>query len=196
MARSRLDARWHLKLVSAPFPLEIIVTIPGNRGLEASIHDCFAADFSHREWFRASSALVSFIAKLVAGISAAEAIDLTKPAGSIRKGRHRTPRSEDDKLCTSYLMRMGWADRKNDDGTHNRATQRHAPSRVSEIMRSWQGTYVAGWMYRGPKPDEVDLAIVEEYLSNPVRYGRKIVRCFSAPADPAQPAPEPAGATA
>lgn len=67
----------------SPYPLEIILTIPGNLALERNIHDCFIDCHSHSEWFRAEPRLLAAIEALKAGVPVEEAIDLSKRLGSI-----------------------------------------------------------------------------------------------------------------
>lgn len=71
----------------SPFPLEIIVTIPGRQCLEKNIHECFADLHLHREWFKAAARLTNAIDRLKAGDPVERAIDLNNRVGSIRTGR-------------------------------------------------------------------------------------------------------------
>jgi hypothetical protein len=76
--------------VWSPFPLEVVVTIPGARKLGWAIHRCLASAHSHHEWFHATDGVVSLVEKLKAGVPIEQAIDLSKPEGSIRKPARRS----------------------------------------------------------------------------------------------------------
>lgn len=52
----------------SPFPLEVVLTIPGDRATEKALHDQFADDHSHGEWFHASPQLLRFMAETKAGV--------------------------------------------------------------------------------------------------------------------------------
>lgn len=69
----------------SPAPLEIIGSAPGTLAVEKAIHDCFADCHSHREWFHPHPRLLAFIEAVVSGVPIAEAVDLDKPVGSVRK---------------------------------------------------------------------------------------------------------------
>lgn len=89
----KIGCSWHtrerLKTLStwSPFPLEIIVIIPGSYKLEKNIHACFADLHSHREWFHAGDRLLKAIDLLKQGIPVERAIDLNNRVGKITKGR-------------------------------------------------------------------------------------------------------------
>lgn len=89
----KIGCSWHaverLKTLSAwsPFPLEIILTIPGSYKLEKNIHACFADLHSHREWFHAADRLLAAIELLKQGVPVERAIDLNNRVGKITKGR-------------------------------------------------------------------------------------------------------------
>ena len=69
----------------SPFPLELLLTIPGGWPLETNIHQVFASAHSHGEWFFATSELLKAIAEMQSGVPVEVAIDLTARFGSIRK---------------------------------------------------------------------------------------------------------------
>lgn len=89
----KIGCSWHpaerLKTLMAwsPYPLEIIVSIPGGYQLEQNIHECFSDLHLHREWFVAKPSLVAAIAKIKSGIPVERAIDLGNRVGSIKRGR-------------------------------------------------------------------------------------------------------------
>lgn len=67
-----------------PEPLEILLTIPGDRALERNIQNCFFDDHYHHEWFHLSARLDRAIRKLLAGLPVEKAIDLSDTRGNIR----------------------------------------------------------------------------------------------------------------
>lgn len=71
----------------SPYPLELLVSVPGDLGLERNIQDCFADDHSHQEWFRPSDRLLKFIASIRAGTPVEVALDLKDRRGTIVKTR-------------------------------------------------------------------------------------------------------------
>lgn len=86
----------------SPWPLEIVVTIPGDADLEKNIHECFALHHSHKEWFHAHPDILLLTERLKAGVEITEAMDLSDRRGNIRsplfKNRvlaaHRVTREE------------------------------------------------------------------------------------------------------
>jgi hypothetical protein len=82
--------RLYAQMVASPFPLEIMVSIPGDRNLERNLHECFADCHSHCEWFHPNKRLIDGIAALQAGATVSEAFDLNRRTGSIElRGRRR-----------------------------------------------------------------------------------------------------------
>lgn len=59
----------------SPYELEIIGVGKGNIADEQLLHDYFAADRLHSEWFRASDELHQVIALMALGLSASDALD-------------------------------------------------------------------------------------------------------------------------
>ncbi len=49
----------------APFPLEIMGSISGDFDDESFIHQCFAADHVHGEWFKGTPHVRKFVAKII-----------------------------------------------------------------------------------------------------------------------------------
>lgn len=47
--------------ITCPYRLHVLGTIPGSRGVEASLHRQFAAHRAHGEWFRPARTLLAFI---------------------------------------------------------------------------------------------------------------------------------------
>lgn len=50
-----------------PFKLELIAVMPGSYALETAVHNMFAPEWSHGEWFHQSDRLRQFIADIQAG---------------------------------------------------------------------------------------------------------------------------------
>lgn len=51
-----------------PFPIKLLVTIPGSFALEAAIHRMFDAEWSHGEWFEESPRLLAFVERIQKGL--------------------------------------------------------------------------------------------------------------------------------
>jgi hypothetical protein len=58
----------------SPYPLEIVVSVPGTMKTEMAIHRCFATARSHEEWFRPIPRLLAAIERLIAGAPLEEVI--------------------------------------------------------------------------------------------------------------------------
>ena len=99
----------------SPFPLELILTIPGDAKLEGAIHDRFAGDHLHREWFSPSDGLLAFIRRVISG-EGVEAVLTCIPCtpGAFRKSRRRmySPWGADRREIASYRARLYWARRR------------------------------------------------------------------------------------
>lgn len=68
----------------SPIPLEIAATVPGDFALEKNIHECFADQHSHREWFHPSARLTKLIEDLANGVAIRTALDLSDRRGATR----------------------------------------------------------------------------------------------------------------
>src|SRR5688572_3434288 len=90
----------------SPFPLEMIVTVPGTRSLENMLHGCFADALTHFEWFHPIPALLAGIAALKAGKPLDEAFDLQTAAGSIRNRAHKRFVKPETTRARSYQTRL------------------------------------------------------------------------------------------
>lgn len=147
----------------APIPLEIIATIPGDFDLEKNIHECFAEDFSHHEWFHASDRVADFVGKVAAGVPVEEAVDLSKRT-KIPNGKH-DPKV---KLRTSYSHKFSWASRKVNKA--KRDAYYSPPEDVQGILDRWTGWHprVAYVEQRDPSPSE--FARLDEVLADPFAH--------------------------
>jgi hypothetical protein len=66
----------------SPFPIELMTQGIGDHTLERALHRLFAADRSHKEWFRTSAPLMSGIEAVRCGAAVDAAFGLTlKPTG-------------------------------------------------------------------------------------------------------------------
>lgn len=62
--------------VWSPFPLEIIAVAPGDLSTEKMIHDHYAEERWHHEWFHASPRLLAAVTALKRGATLAQAMPL------------------------------------------------------------------------------------------------------------------------
>lgn len=95
----------------APVPLEIAATVPGGANLERNLHNCFADQHSHREWFHASPRLSGLIASLAGGAELSSVFDLTDLRGNIisakaKKRTHFWSTSPEAKVFLSLQNRL------------------------------------------------------------------------------------------
>lgn len=157
LARLRSLADW------SPFPLEIMVAIPGDYGLERRLHNRFFSQRSHREWFHASPELAAFIEKLKQGVPVGEAVDLDAVTGRMGPTRTNTPERS---ACLSFEARLRHQERA-------LGTDRHyftAPEDVRRILNSLQ-TYdraTGRSVYRPATAAEA--ARVEEVIADPAAH--------------------------
>lgn len=152
---SRLDtlASW------SPYRLEIAATTPGGRPVERRIHGVFAAQHSHREWFRTSPELDSLIARLAAGEELGSIINLQAPIVPFR-AKYVGYITEDWRRRASYAGRLRWAFWRLREAGAERFAE---PDDVSEIMWAWTGR-------RGDQagpPNAEQLRRLEDVLANP-----------------------------
>ena len=140
----------------SPFPLEIIATIPGGYALERNIQECFLDVHSHREWFHGAPRLQSAIAKLAAGVSVEDAIDLSDRKGSITSGRKRKPWAPETRASFALMMRVIAAEKR---AARMSGERRLAHPDIHALMRQWRGV---GDMPAGLR------TLVDELVADPV----------------------------
>ncbi len=87
--------------VWSPFPLEIVVTVPGTRKLELNIQECLVQSRSHQEWFHATDETIGLIEKLLDGIPVEEAIDLSARRGRMAAKRRRSEQTKGPKTIAA-----------------------------------------------------------------------------------------------
>lgn len=158
----KIGCSWHtrerLKTLStwSPFPLEIIVTIPGSYKLEKNIHACFADLHSHREWFHAGDRLLKAIELLKQDTPIERAIDLNKRIGKITKGHcGGAGWSEVTRQKMSILHRVRHAS--------NKAGVKYyfdRPEEVNELMNISEKRMLS----------EEELARISEFCADPLSF--------------------------
>lgn len=136
----------------APFPVELIVSIPGGLELERRVHRRFAHLHSHREWFEAGADLLGFIARLLDGVPAHDAIDLDAATGEIRTKRSWTGRA---RKRASYASRLRHAvERAQADA----GLRLYSPADADAIITRWQ---------QNKDPSSAEIARLEEVIGDP-----------------------------
>jgi len=83
----------------SPYPLEIVVSMPGDMRTEWAIHRCFADAHSHDEWFRPIPRLLAAVERLIEGVPLEDAIDLSKQLGEIRPRLRRMKAAKAEMLA-------------------------------------------------------------------------------------------------
>lgn len=147
----------------SPVPLEVVATTPGDHKLERRIHGIFAADHSHREWFRCSPQLIEFIAKIAAGAPISELIDLSCDVAPFRKFPRRVNTAERTRYL-SYSARVRGAVARAQgppDGP-----MLYAPLDVDAILDRWCG-------YRNKsaiQPTVEENRRLDEFIKNPAAH--------------------------
>lgn len=143
----------------APEPLELVVAIPGDFVLERNIHESLADLHTHREWFRADPRITELMAKLLAGVPIALAIDLGGTRYKLGKKAAHWARHPEKRLRCSYSHRLGWAERK---------SKLQRPDDVDGIMRRWGGYHPDFPDMVSPSADE--LARLEQVIADPGQH--------------------------
>jgi hypothetical protein len=140
----------------SPWPLEIVVEIPGDCRLEAALHRRFAAHHSHREWFHASPEILSVAEQLKSGTPIGEIIDLSDRSGKAR----RLPISEEARMRKAYAMQIHWAEKRLKRQT---GEIRCCPQDIDLIFAMWRGCRDQ----QKAHPTDEQIARVEEVIANP-----------------------------
>lgn len=147
----------------SPFPLEVIGSVVGSFEDEKFLHHCFADHHSHREWFRSSEKLRNAIAEILHAGSVDAIRGRIEPVGSIRVKYGHAARSPEQKLCTSYKMKLIWAEKRLRKMGED--TRWHAPADVEKIMSAWDKRTSTGGNMQPPPAAE--MARLDEFLENP-----------------------------
>lgn len=152
-------------LTWSPFPLEIVATVVGTYNLEQNLHECFADQHSHREWFHASPKLTKLIDDLRAGIPIEMAVDLSARIGNIR-GKRRKTYSDSERLLMSYRARL----RKlitRANTVNGRWQYRYTiPDEIERLTNTWQRMLTQAGNHT--MPGAHILKALERYIANPV----------------------------
>jgi hypothetical protein len=144
----------------SPYPLQVLVAIPGDGKLERNIHECFADAYTHREWFTVTPKLKAFVSALMAGVPLAEAIDLNDRVGPLpykKRGGSQWP--EHTKLYMSLLNRIRHASNRAEKATGRPV--RFLPSTLDRIFEQVHG---------GRMPTKEELVCINAAIADPVTY--------------------------
>lgn len=152
----------------APFPLELVVAIPGGRDLERNIQECFFDQYSHREWFHPSARLSALMNALQNGVPIAQALDLSKRLGRMRVGRAPGSMSPQRRRYLSYTHRIRRTAKRLRDGAGDYYCA--APDDAAAIMDRWCGARYCR-PYREPiEPTEQEISRLDEVLASPAEH--------------------------
>lgn len=141
----------------SPWPLEIMVTVPGDGKLERKIHDRFARHHSHKEWFHGHVDILTAVEKLKAGVPVTEAIDLNIKTGSIRTQAERHKHTPESRIKAAYRMRLWWAQRRR---KQSGASLIWAPIDVDRIIGAWRPEL-------GRLPSDAEMKRLDQVLADP-----------------------------
>lgn len=134
----------------APYPMRLLLAVPGGFKDEAAVHAHFASYLIHREWFHNTPEILEFIARLRGGAAISDFLDTRTP----RKMPHKW--TDGVRLRHSYKLRLVHAEKK--QGFRAEFTRD-----VWAIMSRWDGGI--GRDSQHPSADE--LARLDEVLSDP-----------------------------
>jgi hypothetical protein len=146
----------------SPLPLEIVAMVPGGYDLERNIHECLSDLYSHKEWFRADPRLDALIAALQAGKPIEEAMDLNGPRTPLRKLQRPMDDHPMNKMRRSYSMKLRWAERRADTGTHYFILS----GDDNAILVRWRG-YGHGYKTAPISPTPAELARLDAIIADP-----------------------------
>lgn len=149
----------------SPFPLEIIVTIPGTFKLERNLHCCFADLHSHREWFFAGERLLSMIEKLKCGLPIGEAVNLKDRRGSITHGGPgKRPAKPGQEGLRGYESRLRHAAKRADKLCGER---RFIPKQANDILERWRAIGGAIGKPEGRRPTHEEFIFLDAVIAKP-----------------------------
>lgn len=161
-------------MVWSPFPLEIVATVPGGYALEQNIHSCLARSASHYEWFHATEEVKAFVNRVAAGVPIEQAIDLTQKhkdqsLAAAKRSRSWTPAH---RVYMGNIHRVRHAENR---ASKQMGVKYDAPAEVNsaiDAMRppSKESIYPE---YRNHVPDYYGQPIIDQFVSDPVKYGVK-----------------------
>lgn len=148
----------------SPFPLELVGTVEGPIGDETFLHQCFSNLHTHHEWFLSSPLLRETI-RVILDAGTIEAVRGTLTPKDSIKNRSRLPRSAERKLCTSYKMRIFWAQKRRRSKVVEADGPYYEPDDVTQIIERWSPSYSSG--LDPIQPTKKEIARLEEYLGDP-----------------------------
>lgn len=151
----------------SPYPLELIVTIEGQGGLERNIHECFADLHSHKEWFHPGKSLLEFIEKLKAGVPVDQAIDLSKRIAPIVAIGGKRPALPEMEGYRSYVARLRWAAVK---ASKIAGQSRFVTADASNIMYRWRTIHGYHWVKDSRRPTDAEFSILDQIIAEPAKF--------------------------
>lgn len=146
----------------SPFRLEVAAETPGGFDLERNIHDCFADQYSHSEWFHPSKRLTAVIDGLKGGKALADVLDLSDRRGRVPYGRSGCIRPPERELYTSYCHRLSWAERR---VRKESGEWRRRPPDVTDIMHRW-----SGYRKTPEPPSATEIERLEAIIADPLTH--------------------------
>jgi hypothetical protein len=152
--------------VWSPMPLELIGSVPGTFEDERFLHYCFSEYHSHREWFRSSPQLRETIREILTAGTVDVVRDKLTPVGMIRQAVGRAGRTDEQKRCVSYKMRVIWTEKR--IRLKGERAAWHAPADVAEIINNWSER-ISGRGNMLPPSDE-EMRRLDQYLANPTEH--------------------------
>ena len=156
------QARLECLYTWSPLPLEVVAFVPGTFPDECFLHQCFAADHSHREWFHFSPKLRDAIEAIRAAGTVDAVRGMLVPTGSIRHGKMKD-RTHENWGRLSYVNRIGRAIKRLREA--DEASACGVPDDITAIMNRWRQKPRTGGY-----PTEAEFARLDEFLANPAAH--------------------------
>ena len=165
----------------SPWPLEILVMIPGTLELERRLHSCFSHAHRHREWFEPDTELVAGITALKEGLPVEKAFDLDKITGSIRSrpANYGTRKSSQYREWWGYLCRLRHAAKKSETTVPVEAYQILRASRCETTLTIEEKAYLDRLIYelkKTPRSLECKRHVPQEERAGTVDWPTQIKR--------------------
>lgn len=147
----------------SPFPLELLVSIPGSRELERKLHQCFSARHSHGEWFHPDEALVAGIEALKNEVPVEQAFDLSNLGESIWLKKRPIQWTDGMRVRRGYLTKVSFAMKR-----LNRGAPQHVvylqPKDIRDIFQS---------SYEAKSLTKEQISRLEEFLKQPEKTAQQ-----------------------
>lgn len=119
-ADENINKRLEKLRTACPVGLTVLLTLPGGRKKEARLHERFAADRLHGEWFNPSANLIRYICKL-SGKKIERALD-RKPKRSVAVRKHAAMKW----LIERFRERLEWKSSELFEAARNDSISRNA----------------------------------------------------------------------